>query len=95
MTTWRLEPEVDPESVGVDSSTLDEMASRFAAEVEKGELFGGAQMAMYRRGKKVLDVGGGIARRRTGMQVRPDTTFVIFSSTKGSRRWRCSCSTSA
>ena len=40
-------------------------------------------MAMYRRGKKVLDAGGGIARRRTGMAVEPDTMFVLFSSTKG------------
>jgi CubicO group peptidase (beta-lactamase class C family) len=83
MTTWRLDPEVDPASVGVDPAKLDEMVARFDAEIAKGELCGGAQMAMYRRGKKVLDVGGGIARRRTGMAVEPDTMFVLFSSTKG------------
>ncbi len=83
MATWRLDPEVEPESVGVDSKKLDEMARSFAAACDAGELFGGAQMAVYRKGRKVLDVGGGIARRRTNLPVTPDTMFVIFSSTKG------------
>jgi CubicO group peptidase (beta-lactamase class C family) len=83
MSTWRLDPEVEPESVGVDSKKLGEIVAKFNAEVDKGELFAGAQMAMYRKGKKVLDVGGGLARRRTNMPVTPDTMFVIFSSTKG------------
>lgn len=51
--------------------------------LRQGELFSGAQMAVYRHGRLVLDVGGGLARRRTGEPVTPDTLFVIFSATKG------------
>ncbi len=81
--TWRLDPDAEPESVGIDSAKLEAMAEKFHAAVAAGDLFAGAQMAVYRNGKKVLDVGGGIARRRTGVPVKPDTMFVIFSSTKG------------
>jgi CubicO group peptidase (beta-lactamase class C family) len=83
MAVWRLDPEVDPARVGVDAAVLDAMVRSFADQVERGELFAGAQMAMYRAGRKVLDVGGGIARVRTNVPVTPDTLFVIFSSTKG------------
>jgi CubicO group peptidase (beta-lactamase class C family) len=83
VSTWRLDPDVEPETVGVDSKKLDEISARFNAATEAGELYGGAQMAVYRKGKRVLDIGGGTARRRTGMPVTPDTMFVIFSSTKG------------
>jgi CubicO group peptidase (beta-lactamase class C family) len=67
----------------MDAAVLDEMADRFAEASDRGELFSGAQMAVYRNGRLVLDVGGGVARRRTDTPVRPDTLFVIFSSTKG------------
>jgi CubicO group peptidase (beta-lactamase class C family) len=80
---WRLDPEVDPGSVGVDSSVLDKMQSLFAQGIERGELCHGAQLAMHRGGKRVLDVGGGMARVRLGAPVRPDTMFVVFSATKG------------
>ena len=83
MAVWRQEPEVDPADVGMDPGVLDEMASRFTEATERGDLFSGAQMAVYRGGRLVLDVGGGVARRRTGMAVDSDTMFVIFSSTKG------------
>ncbi len=83
MAVWRLDAEVEPGSVGVDAATLDKMASIFSEAAESGELFGGAQLALFRAGKLVLDTGGGTARERTGMPVSPDTMFVIFSSTKG------------
>jgi CubicO group peptidase (beta-lactamase class C family) len=83
VNTWRLDPEVEPEAVGMDGVTLDEIASRLFAAIDAGKLFGGAQIAVYRNGKRVLDAGGGIARRRTNACVNPDTMFVIFSSTKG------------
>jgi CubicO group peptidase (beta-lactamase class C family) len=83
MAVWREQPDVAPDSVGMDSSVLDEMADRFSAATEQGELFSGAQLAVYRKGRRVLDVGGGVARARTGEAVRPETMFVIFSSTKG------------
>jgi CubicO group peptidase (beta-lactamase class C family) len=83
LSTWRLDPEVEPEAVGMDAAVLDDIASRLSAAVEAGELFSGAEVAVYRNGKKVLDAGGGLARRRTEVSVEPDTMFVVFSSTKG------------
>lgn len=80
---WRMDPDVDPGSVGVDRSALDKMEMVFAEAVEAGELCYGAQMTMHRHGQRVLDVGGGIARLRTGRAVLPETMFVIFSATKG------------
>lgn len=83
MAVWRQEPDVAPDAVGMDGRVLDEMAARFSAATERGELFSGAQLALYRNGRRVLDVGGGVARARTGAPVLPETMFVIFSSTKG------------
>jgi CubicO group peptidase (beta-lactamase class C family) len=83
MGYWRQDPEVDPGSVGVDVARTDALADRFREAVEAGELFHGAQMAVYRDGRRVLDVGGGLARVRTAMPVDPDTLFVTFSATKG------------
>lgn len=79
---WRRDPEIDPEQVGMDAAILDRMADEFAKTCEKGERFHGAQMAVYRDGRRVLDVGGGLARVRTGEVVGKDTLFVIFSCTK-------------
>jgi CubicO group peptidase (beta-lactamase class C family) len=83
MSIWRLDPEVSPASVAVDAAALDRMVAEFERTLEKGELFHGAQMAVYRAGRRVLDVGGGLARVRTREAVRPDTLFVLFSATKG------------
>ena len=83
MTIWRRDPDVDPSAAGMDAAVLDEMARTFVEETERGALFAGAQMAVYRGGRRVLDIGGGIARVSTGVPVTPETLFVIFSSTKG------------
>ncbi len=83
MSYWRQDPEVEPGSVGMDVARLDALADRFREVVEASELFHGAQMAVYRDGRRVLDVGGGLARVRTATPVRPDTLFVTFSVTKG------------
>jgi len=48
MEVWRHAPEVDPAAVGMDGAVLDEMAARFSEAAEWGELFSGAQMAVYR-----------------------------------------------
>jgi CubicO group peptidase (beta-lactamase class C family) len=79
--TWRLEPEVDPGAVGMDAALLE----RIRAELESaaGKLFRGAQLALLRRGRCVLDAGVGIARERTGDPVTPESLFVLFSATKG------------
>ena len=83
MAVWRQAPAVDPAGVGMDVAVLDQMADRFAEAADRGDLFSGAQMAVYRHGRLVLDVGGGVARGRINAPVEPDTMFVIFSSTKG------------
>jgi CubicO group peptidase (beta-lactamase class C family) len=83
MRTWRRDPEVDPASVGIDPAALDAAAAVFEKATDAGDLYHGAQMAVYRDGKRVLEMGGGLARVRTQVPVEPETTFVIYSSTKG------------
>ncbi|TMA33282.1 MAG: beta-lactamase family protein [Deltaproteobacteria bacterium] len=83
MAVWRSEPEASPESVGMDASVLDALVAEFEKTVEQGELFHGAQLAVYRRGVRVLEAGGGLARVRTRVPVTPESLFVIFSATKG------------
>jgi CubicO group peptidase (beta-lactamase class C family) len=83
MTVWRLDPDRDPAEVGVDPGPLDEIASRLEAGLETGKRLHGAQMAIFRRGVKVFDMGGGLARVRTEVPVTPETLFVMFSATKG------------
>ena len=83
MEIWRQQPEVDPGTLGVDAGILDEIAEKFGEAVEAGELFHGASLAVYRGGKQLLDIGGGMGRVRTAEPVNPDTLFVMFSATKG------------
>jgi len=80
---WRRDPEVEPGRVGMDAGRLDALAEAFREAAEAGELFRGAQMAVYRDGRRVLEVGGGTARVRTGEPVTPETLFVTYSATKG------------
>ena len=70
MKLWRNDPEVEPGSVGVDAATLDAIAGEFETATRKGELFHGAQMAVYRSGARVLEMGGGLARQ--GHCLEPD-----------------------
>ncbi len=83
MAFYQLDPEVTPQEVGMDSETVKKLATLFRAEVESGKLFWGAQLAIYRRGKRVLDIGGGLARASDQKPVTPNSMFVLFSSTKG------------
>ena len=83
MPMWRQQTECSPEEVGMEAAPLDEIASRLEAALEEGALFHGAQLAVYRHGRRVLDVGGGTARVRTGIPVTPESYFVMFSATKG------------
>ena len=83
MTIWRSEPEAAPESVGIDPTVLDALVAEFEKTALQGELFHGAQLAVYRRGVRVLEAGGGLARVRTRVPVTPESLFVMFSSTKG------------
>jgi CubicO group peptidase (beta-lactamase class C family) len=81
MAAWRVPAEVEPSEVGVDAAVLDRMYREL--ESAAGKLFRGAQLAVYRRGRRVLDAGVGLARERTAVPVAPDTLFVLFSATKG------------
>ena len=83
MQFWRMEPEVDPASVGVDAAGLDALADEFESTLARGKLFHGAQVAVFRAGRRVLHAGGGLARVRTAVPVTPETLFVLFSTTKG------------
>ncbi len=83
MAGWREDPECEPAAAGMKPEVLDALAGRFSEAVDEAALFNGAQMAVYRNGRLVLSVGGGVARARTATPVSADTMFVIFSSTKG------------
>ena len=72
---------VAPESVGMNSQGLEKVKSLFNEQIEQG-LHPGAAMAVYRHGKPVLDIYGGMADVESGKPVTEDTLFVIFSSTK-------------
>ncbi len=83
MAFYQLDPEIAPRDVGMDSDALKKLTELFQTEVEAQQLFWGAQLALYRRGKRVLDIGGGFARASDQTPVKPETMFVLFSSTKG------------
>jgi CubicO group peptidase (beta-lactamase class C family) len=78
-----MAPEIEPSAVGMDPEVLDEMVAILEQATAGGELFRGAQLAVYREGRRVLDAGVGLARERTRVPVTPDTLFVLFSATKG------------
>ncbi len=83
MAFYQLDPEVTPQEVGMDSTTVNKLTTLFRTEVESGKLFWGAQLAVFRRGKRVLDIGGGLARASDQKPITPESMFVLFSSTKG------------
>jgi len=64
------------------ASGLEPVADAFRANFRKrGEL--GAAVAVYRDGKCLVDLWGGIADRRTGTPWQRDTVVPVFSTTKG------------
>lgn len=83
MAFYQLDPEIAPRDVGMDGDALKKLTDMFQTEVEAQKLFWGAQLSLYRRGKRVLDIGGGCARVSDQKPVTPETMFVLFSSTKG------------
>ena len=72
---------VSPESVGMNSQGLERVKALFHEQIDRG-LHPGAAMAVYRHGRLVLDLYGGMADVESGKPVTEDTLFVIFSSTK-------------
>jgi hypothetical protein len=58
MAFYQLDPEVAPRDVRIDEATLQKLTDRLRTEIESGKLSGAHNFALYRHGKRVLDVGG-------------------------------------
>jgi CubicO group peptidase (beta-lactamase class C family) len=76
----------------MDSEGLRAVEALFRQQIDEG-LHPGASLAVYRHGRLVLELFGGLARlpahrtgspagQRSGRPVTPETLFVLFSSTK-------------
>jgi CubicO group peptidase (beta-lactamase class C family) len=76
----------------MDSEGLRAVEALFRQQIDEG-LHPGASLAVYRHGRPVLELFGGLARlpahrtgspagQRSGRPVTPETLFVLFSSTK-------------
>ena len=72
---------VAPDTVQMDPGALQKVEELFHNQIEQG-IHPGAVLAVYRRGKQVLDLHGGSADADSGKLVEPDTMFVLYSSTK-------------
>lgn len=65
----------------MEPRSLERLQELFWEQIREG-LHPGAALAVYRYGKPVLDLYGGVADTGTGRRVTADTLFVLFSSTK-------------
>ncbi len=69
------------ESAQMDPRGLNLVEELFHQQIETGG-HPGAALSVYRHGKPVLDLFGGVADRETGRPVTEDTIFVLYSATK-------------
>ena len=72
---------VAAESAQMDPRGLGRVEELFNQQIETGG-HPGAALAVYRHGKPVIDLYGGLADRETGKPVTEHTMFVLYSSTK-------------
>ena len=77
---------VDPTEVNMDSKGVRKVHDLFLRQQRKG-LFPGGQLVVRRRGKVVLNIACGLARGWQGrgsdpVEVKPSTTFAVFSTGK-------------
>ncbi|HCL25388.1 MAG TPA: serine hydrolase [Dehalococcoidia bacterium] len=72
---------VAAESAQMDPKGLERVEKLFMEQVETG-VHPGAALAVYRHGKPVLDLYGGLADRESGRPITADSIFVLYSSTK-------------
>ena len=72
---------IEAESVQMDSQALSRVEELFQEYIDNGS-HPGAALAVYRHGKPVLDIYGGIADKDSGKAVSEDTMFVLYSSSK-------------
>ena len=70
-----------PETVSMSAAGLEEVTRLFHHQIADG-VHPGAGLAVYRYGKPVLDIHGGVADAKTSRPVDAETMFVLFSSTK-------------
>src|SRR5215213_8692390 len=63
-------------------AALAEVERLFADQLSPRRLHPGAALAVYRHGRLVIDLTAGFADTQQGDPVRPDTLFLLFSSTK-------------
>lgn len=68
-------------AVGMDPKALQRVEALFWEQI-KQRVHPGAALAVYRYGKPVLDLYGGVADLETAKPVNRDTMFVLYSSTK-------------
>ncbi|WP_432930167.1 serine hydrolase domain-containing protein [Microbispora sp. CA-135349] len=71
-----------PEIGGETAPGFEAVREAFAANLAGGQEVGAA-VAVYLRGRKVVDLWGGIADPGTGRRWERDTLQVVFSTTKG------------
>jgi CubicO group peptidase (beta-lactamase class C family) len=71
----------EAEAVAMDSEGLRAVEALFQQQLDEG-LHPGASLAVYRHGRLVLELYGGLAERESNRPVTPETLFVLFSSTK-------------
>lgn len=66
---------------GEVAAGFEQVRDVFVAGVER-DREAGAAVAVYHRGRRVVDLWGGVADRRTGRPWSPDTLQVVYSVTK-------------
>jgi CubicO group peptidase (beta-lactamase class C family) len=66
----------------IDREALAEVERLFRAQLNPQRLYPGAALAVYHRGRLVLDLVAGFADTQQGLEVRPDTLFSLFSGSK-------------
>jgi CubicO group peptidase (beta-lactamase class C family) len=66
----------------IDAAALAEVERLFQQQLSPLRLFPGGAVAVYRRGRLVLDLSGGYADTQRGRPVGPDTLFPLYSGTK-------------
>ncbi len=72
---------VTADSVPMDRQALGRVEALFQDQIQS-KMHPGAVLAVYRHGKLVLDLYGGVANTESGMPVAEDTLFLLYSSTK-------------
>src|SRR3954453_11856027 len=66
----------------IEAARLAEVEGLFSSQLSPLRLFPGAALAVYHRGRLVLDLSDGYADTQRGEKVGPDTLFPLFSGTK-------------